>query len=179
MGGGVSILLSESCTEVCLRHNIDWPECDFGLLFNCNQRTCHYSGMKRIDETGVECKMIKEGNNLHACLHGSHCYVYFTENKGEPKPYTTNILFVLRHGGSGELALPTVILDWTAEREEEQPDPCFYWMFTAESLSSSGRIRSSYWLGSSCRNLVHRWLNPSTGDWVRNQEEDHGHSRNK
>ena len=60
-GVRVSILLSESCAEICLRHNLEWPECDFGLLFNCNQMTGHYSGVKRIDETGVECKFIKEG----------------------------------------------------------------------------------------------------------------------
>ena len=60
-GVRVSILLSESCAEICLRHNFEWPECDFGLLFNCNQMTGHYSRVKRIDETGVECKFIKEG----------------------------------------------------------------------------------------------------------------------
>ena len=52
-----------------------------------------------------------------------------------------------------------------------------HWMFPAESLSNP-RIRSSYWLGSSCRNLVQRWVNPQ-GDEVRNQAKGRGHSRNK
>ena len=37
---------------------MDWPECDFGLIFNCSSTTGHYNGVKRIDETGVECKKI-------------------------------------------------------------------------------------------------------------------------
>ena len=28
-GVRVSILLSESCAEICLRHNLEGPECDF------------------------------------------------------------------------------------------------------------------------------------------------------
>ena len=43
----MSILLSESCAEVHLSHNLDRPECDFGLLFNCNQMTGHYSGVNK------------------------------------------------------------------------------------------------------------------------------------
>ena len=35
-GVRVSILLSESCAEVRLRHDMEWPECDFGLVFNCS-----------------------------------------------------------------------------------------------------------------------------------------------
>ena len=31
------------------------------MLFNCNQITGHYSGVKRTDETGIECNFIKEG----------------------------------------------------------------------------------------------------------------------
>ena len=46
-----------------LRHNLEWPECDFGLIFNCNSTAGHYNGVKRIDETGVECKQIKEGQD--------------------------------------------------------------------------------------------------------------------
>ena len=60
-GVRVSILLSESCAEVRLRHDMEWPECDFGLIFNCSSTAGHYNGVKRIDETGVECKQIKEG----------------------------------------------------------------------------------------------------------------------
>ena len=63
MGVHISILLGESCGEVRIRHNLDWPEVDFGLLFNCNMVTGHYSGVKRNDELGVECKRIKEGDN--------------------------------------------------------------------------------------------------------------------
>ena len=63
MGVHISILLGESCGEVRIRHNLDWPEVDFGLLFNCNMVTGHYSGVKRNDEMGVECKRIKEGDN--------------------------------------------------------------------------------------------------------------------
>ena len=33
---------------------MEWPECDFGLLYNCNSRAGHYSGVKRFDEMGVE-----------------------------------------------------------------------------------------------------------------------------
>ena len=60
-GVRISILLSDTCAEIRLRHNMEWPECDFGLIFNCNSKTGHYSGVKRIDETGVECKHVKEG----------------------------------------------------------------------------------------------------------------------
>ena len=60
-GVRVSILLSESCAEVRLRHDMEWPECDFGLVFNCSSTGGHYNGVKRFDETGVECKEIKEG----------------------------------------------------------------------------------------------------------------------
>ena len=58
-----SILLSALCAEVRLRYNMEWPECDFSLLFNCNSRIGHYSGVRRNDETGVECKNIKEGQD--------------------------------------------------------------------------------------------------------------------
>ena len=63
VGVRISILLSDSCAEIRLRHNMEWPECDFGLIFSCNSTTGHYSGVKRIDETGVECKNIKEGQD--------------------------------------------------------------------------------------------------------------------
>ena len=62
-GVRISILLSDSCAEIRIRHNLEWPETDFGLLFNCNMATGHYSGIKCNDETGVECKQIKEGDN--------------------------------------------------------------------------------------------------------------------
>ena len=63
MGVRVSILLSDLCAEVRLGHNMEWPECDFSLLFNCNSTTGHYSRVRRNDETGVECKNIKEGQD--------------------------------------------------------------------------------------------------------------------
>ena len=62
-GVRISILLADSCAEVCIRHDSDWPEVDFGLLFNCNMATGHYSGVKCNDDLGVECKAIKEGDN--------------------------------------------------------------------------------------------------------------------
>ena len=62
-GVHIGILLGESCGEVRIRHNLNWPEVDFELLFNCNMATGHYSGVKRNDELGVECKRIKEGDN--------------------------------------------------------------------------------------------------------------------
>ena len=61
---GVSILLSESCAELRLRHDMEWPECDFGLLYNCNSRAGHYSGVKRFDEMGVEANEVKLGKGL-------------------------------------------------------------------------------------------------------------------
>ena len=36
VGVRVSILLSESCAEARLRHDMEWPECDLGLVFNCS-----------------------------------------------------------------------------------------------------------------------------------------------
>ena len=48
--------------------------------------------------------------------------------KAEPNhAQQTCYLFVPRHGGSAEFALPMVILDQMAEKEEkEQPYPCFH-----------------------------------------------------
>ena len=62
-GVHISVLLGESCGEVRIRHNLEWPEVDFGLLFNCNMVTGHYSGVKRIHHFGVECKKINERHN--------------------------------------------------------------------------------------------------------------------
>ena len=59
----ISILLADSCAEIQIRHDLDWPEADFGILFNCNMVTGHYSGVKCNDDLGVECKRIKEGDN--------------------------------------------------------------------------------------------------------------------
>ena len=47
-GVRVSILLNDSCPEVRLRHDMEWPECDFGLLYKCNSRAGHYSGLKMV-----------------------------------------------------------------------------------------------------------------------------------
>ena len=63
VGVCITILLGKSSGQVRIRHNLDLPEVDFGLLFNCNMVTGHYSGVKRNDELGVECKRIKERDN--------------------------------------------------------------------------------------------------------------------
>ena len=39
---------------------MEWPECDFGLLCKCNSRAGHYSGVKRLDDMGVEAKAVKQ-----------------------------------------------------------------------------------------------------------------------
>ena len=62
-GVRVSILMTESCSEIRLRHDMEWSECDFGLLYNCNSRAGHYSAVKRFDETGVEAKQVKPGQD--------------------------------------------------------------------------------------------------------------------
>ena len=62
-GVRVSILLTESCSELQLRHDMEWAECDFGLLYNCNIREGHYSAVKRFDETGVEANKVKLGQD--------------------------------------------------------------------------------------------------------------------
>ena len=63
-GVRVSILLTESCSELRLRHDMEWPECDFGLLYNCNSRAGHYSAVERFDETGVEANKVKQGQDF-------------------------------------------------------------------------------------------------------------------
>ena len=60
-GVRVSILLNGSCSELQLRHDMEWAKCDFGLLYNCNSREGHYSAVKRFDETGVEANKVKQG----------------------------------------------------------------------------------------------------------------------
>ena len=62
-GVRVSILLTESCSELRLRHDMEWPDCDFGLLYNCNSRAGHYSAVKRFDEMGVEANKVKPGQD--------------------------------------------------------------------------------------------------------------------
>ena len=62
-GVRVSVLLGDSCAEIRIRHDLPWTEVEFGLLYNCNVRTGHYSGIKRDDETGVAAKKVKEGDN--------------------------------------------------------------------------------------------------------------------
>ena len=57
------ILLNRSCSEIRLRNEMVWAECDFGLLYNCNSRAGHYSAVKRFDETGVVAKQVKPGQD--------------------------------------------------------------------------------------------------------------------
>ena len=59
----VSILLPESCSELRLRHDMEWPECDSGLLYKCYSRAGHYSAVKKFHETGVEANKVKPGQD--------------------------------------------------------------------------------------------------------------------
>ena len=88
-GVRVSILLTDSCAEVRLRHDMQWHECDFGLLYNCNSRVGHYSRMKRFDEMGIEAKEDKQGqdysesedNRVRSELNVPRGMVVVTESK--------------------------------------------------------------------------------------------------
>ena len=59
----MSILLGDSCGEIRVRHDLHWTEVEFGLLYNCDSKKGHYSGIRRDDEMGVEAKKVKEGDN--------------------------------------------------------------------------------------------------------------------
>ena len=84
-----------------------------------------------------------------------------------------SLIFVPRHGGSAELALPMARLDWTAEREEEQPNQ--------DLILRCSLLKHCPYMGrSSNRQVLHaenRFIDGSKtqGDGVRNQAEDHGH----
>ena len=45
-GVRVSILLSESCAEICLRHNLEWPECDF-LNYHSTESIFRYAQLQQ------------------------------------------------------------------------------------------------------------------------------------